>query len=181
MFLKVCRLYQIILDGFFISKRERISRKLWRFLCFLSCFPSFSVLLLVPVLITFIFMHRWTDEILLINPYTNVFVFGDFNVHHKDWLICSAGSDGPGELCYNFYISNDVTHMVTFPAWIPKSDFHSPFFWIHFFWLEYLFDIGFSSSGKFNHFVVSVSIDFLSNSKGDFAFHCIAYDHSCVD
>ena len=26
------------------------------------------------------------DEILLINPSANVLVFGDFNVHHKDWL-----------------------------------------------------------------------------------------------
>ena len=26
------------------------------------------------------------DEVLLINPYANVFVFGDFNVHHKDCL-----------------------------------------------------------------------------------------------
>ena len=26
------------------------------------------------------------DEVLLINPSVNVFVFGDFNVHHKDWL-----------------------------------------------------------------------------------------------
>ena len=25
------------------------------------------------------------DDILLINPSANVFVFGDFNVHHKDW------------------------------------------------------------------------------------------------
>ena len=24
------------------------------------------------------------DEVLLINPYADVFVFGDFNVHHKD-------------------------------------------------------------------------------------------------
>ena len=26
------------------------------------------------------------DEVLLINPSANVFVFSDFNVHHKDWL-----------------------------------------------------------------------------------------------
>ena len=26
------------------------------------------------------------DEVLSINPSTNAFVFGDFNVHHKDWL-----------------------------------------------------------------------------------------------
>ena len=39
------------------------------------------------------------DEILSINPFANVFVFGDFNVHHKDLLTCSAGTDRPGELC----------------------------------------------------------------------------------
>ena len=41
-----------------------------------------------------------TDEFLLINPSANVFVFGDFNVHHKDWLTYSGGTDRPGELCY---------------------------------------------------------------------------------
>ena len=29
--------------------------------------------------------------------------------------------------------------------------------------------------------VVSVSIDFLSNSQRDAPFHCIAYDYSCAD
>ena len=27
-----------------------------------------------------------------------VFVFGDFNVHNKDWLAYSAGTDRPGDL-----------------------------------------------------------------------------------
>ena len=49
------------------------------------------------------------DEVLSINPSANVFVFGDFNIHHKDWLICSGGTDRSGELCYNFSISNDLT------------------------------------------------------------------------
>ena len=26
------------------------------------------------------------DEVLSINPSVNVFVFGDFNIHYKDWL-----------------------------------------------------------------------------------------------
>ena len=65
------------------------------------------------------------DEVLSINPSANVFVFGDFNVHHKDWLTYSGGTDRPGELCYNFSISNDLTQMVNFPAWIPDCDFHS--------------------------------------------------------
>ena len=51
------------------------------------------------------------DEVLLINPSPNVFVFGDFNVHHKDRLTYSGGTDRPGELCYNFSISNDLTQM----------------------------------------------------------------------
>ena len=41
------------------------------------------------------------DEVLSINPSANMFVFGDFNVHHKDWLTYSGGTDRPGELCYN--------------------------------------------------------------------------------
>ena len=65
------------------------------------------------------------DEVLSINPSANVFVFGDFNVHHKDWLTYS-GTDLPGELCYNFSISNDLTQMVNFPTWIPDCDSHSP-------------------------------------------------------
>ena len=66
------------------------------------------------------------DEILSINPSANVFVFGDFNVHHKDWLTYSGGTDRPGELCYNFSISNDLTQMVNFPTRIPDCDSHSP-------------------------------------------------------
>ena len=31
------------------------------------------------------------DEVLSINPSANVFVFGDFNVHRKDWLTYSGG------------------------------------------------------------------------------------------
>ena len=33
------------------------------------------------------------DEVLSINPSANVFVFGDFNVHHKDWLTYSGVTD----------------------------------------------------------------------------------------
>ena len=55
-----------------------------------------------------------------------VYVFGEFHVHHKHWLTYSGGTDRPGELCYNFFISNDLTQMVNFPTWIPDYDFHIP-------------------------------------------------------
>ena len=48
------------------------------------------------------------------------------DVHHKDRLTYSGGIDGPGELCYNFSISNDLTQIVHFPTQIPDCDCHSP-------------------------------------------------------
>ena len=66
------------------------------------------------------------DQVLSINPSANVFVFGDFNANHKDWPTYSDGTDPPGELCYNFSISNDLTQMVNFPTQIPNCDSHCP-------------------------------------------------------
>ena len=123
------------------------------------------------------------DEVLSINPSANVFVFGDFNVHHKDWLTYSSGTDRPGELCYNFSISNDLTQMVDFPTRIPDCDSHSPA----------LLDLFISSDasicstmafpplGNSGHVVVSVSIDFPTNSQQDAPFPRIAYDYSRAD
>ena len=116
------------------------------------------------------------DEVLSINPSANVFVFGDFNVHHKDWFTYSGGTDQPGEPCYNFSISNDLTQMVNFPTRIPDCDSHSPA----------LLDLFISSDasicstmafpplGNSDHVLVSVSIDFPSNSQQDAPFHLIA-------
>ena len=41
----------------------------------------------------FHFISSNIDEVLSINPPANVFVFADFNVHHKDWLTYSSGTD----------------------------------------------------------------------------------------
>ena len=38
------------------------------------------------------------DEVLFINSSADGFVFGDFNIHHKDWLTYSCENDRPGEL-----------------------------------------------------------------------------------
>ena len=69
---------------------------------FLTSFTSLSVLFLFPLLIAFSLCMVFDsissdiDEVLSINPSANVFVFGDFNVHDKDWLSCSGGTDRPG-------------------------------------------------------------------------------------
>ena len=36
------------------------------------------------------------DEVPSINPSVKVFVFGDFNIHRKDWVTYSGGTDRPG-------------------------------------------------------------------------------------
>ena len=116
-------------------------------------------------------------EVLLINPSANVFAFGNFNIHHKDWLIYSGGTDRPGELCFNFSISNDLTQMVNFATRTPDCHSYSPA----------LLDASicstkaFPSVGNSDHAVVSVSIDSPSNSKWDVLFHCIAYYYSHAD
>ena len=89
---------------------------------FLAGFTSLSVLLFflcrspsLSLCMVFYSISSNIDEVLLINPSANVFVFGDFNIHHKNWLTYSGGTDQPGELCYNFIInSNDLTQMVNY-------------------------------------------------------------------
>ena len=101
------------------------------------------------------------DEVLSINLSANVFVFGDFNVHHKGWLTFSRGTDRAGELYYNFFISNDLTRMVNFPTHIPECDSHSPA-------LSDLSDTSICSTvvfpplGNSDHVIVSVFFDFPS-------------------
>ena len=109
------------------------------------------------------------DEVLSINPSANVFVSGDFNVHYKDWLTYSGGTDRPSQLCYNFSISNDLTQIVNFPTRIPDCESDSPALLDLF--LSSDASIGctmaFPPFGNSDHVVVSVSIDFPINSKQD--------------
>ena len=65
------------------------------------------------------------DEVLLIDPSAKLFVFGDFNVHHKDWLIYSVQPIDLVNSVKNFYISNDLTQLTKFPTLIPDCDSHS--------------------------------------------------------
>ena len=45
-----------------------------------------------------------------------MFVFEDFNDHHKDWLTYSGGTDRPGKLCNNFFNLNETSQMINFPT-----------------------------------------------------------------
>ena len=108
-----------------------------------------------------------------------MFVFGDFNVHHKDWLTYSGGTDRFGEPCYNFSISNDLTQMVNFPTRIPDCDSHSPALLDLFISSDASIcsTMAFSPLGNSDHVVVSICIGFPSYSQQDVTFHRIAYDY----
>ena len=87
------------------------------------------------------------------------------------------------DLVNSVIISNELTQMVNSPTQIPDCDSHSPA----------LLDLFISSDasicstmafpplGNSDHVVVSVSIDFPSNSQRDAPFHRIAYDYSHAD
>ena len=105
------------------------------------------------------------DEVLSINPSANVFVFGDFNEHHKNWLTYSGGTDRSGEL-----LCATLFRLLTFLLGSQTS--HSPA----------LLDLFISSGtsicstkaspplGNSDQAVVSVSIDFPSYSNWDAHF-----------
>ena len=107
------------------------------------------------------------DKVFLANPSANVFVFGDFNAHHKD----------------SYLISNDLTQMVNFPTRIPDCDFPS----------LALLDLFLSSDtsicstmafhplGNSVHVAVSVSIYFPLYSQQNALFHRMAFDYLCAD
>ena len=130
---------------------------------FWTVFTLLSVLLLFHLSTIFVTLHGFDtissniDEVL--NP-SAVFVFGDLT----SIITYSGQTDILSELCYYFSISNNL------PTWIPDCDSHSPA-------LFYLFP----PLGNSDDVVVSVSVDFLSNSKRDSPFHCIAYNYSCDD
>ena len=55
---------------------------------FTQCLTAFSSAdHILHLYIQFLIVSTNIDEVLLINPSANVFVFGDFNIHHKDWLV----------------------------------------------------------------------------------------------
>ena len=79
------------------------------------------------------------DEVPSINPSANVFVLGDFNVHHKDWLTYSGGTDRPGELCYNFLSQMTLLRWLTFLLGSQTMIIIVLLFWMYLFLLTLVF------------------------------------------
>ena len=114
------------------------------------------------------------DEILSIDPSVNVFTFRDFNIHHKDCLTYSGGTDRLGES------QTTLIRWLTFLLGSQAVILTVLYFWISFFLLMLVFDLQWLSLPS-DHVVASVSIDFPPNLQRDASFHCTGYDYPRPD
>ena len=100
-----------------------------------------------------------------------------FNDHHKYWSIYSGGTDRPGELC-DFLSQMTLLRWLTYLLWSLTVTVTVLLCWIYFYLLMLVF--AFPPLGN-SGYVISVYINFPSNSKQDTPFHHITYDYSCAD
>ena len=110
---------------------------------FSSGFTSVSVLVLFLLSVTFfVFVHGFysissnIDETLSINTSANV--FGDFNIHYKDWLTYSGVTDRSRKLCYKFH-PTAILRGLTFLLRSQTVILMVRIFWVCFFLLMLLF------------------------------------------
>ena len=133
-----------------ICRKLSILTYVFDWLFFTQCLTSSSSINhLLHLYAQFLILFHLTNEVLLTNPFANVFVFGDFNIHHKDWLTYVGGTDRPGEVCYNFnnqmnqmkYSNNQIT-LLRWLTFLLKSlalIFMVLLFWIYFYPLTVVF------------------------------------------
>ena len=123
------------------------------------------------------------EKALALHPTANIFVFGDFNAHHSDWLTFSNGTNIPGERSYNFAVSHDLDQIINQPTRIPDTDMQEPT----------LLDLFLTSDknicssnlypplGRSDHVVVSVTVDFAGRLEKESPFHRKVFDYSRAD
>ena len=66
------------------------------------------------------------DQAITLHPSANIYVCGDFNVHHKDWLPNHNLTDQAGRDAHAFAVSHDLTQMVNFITRVPDNARHNP-------------------------------------------------------
>ena len=123
------------------------------------------------------------DNALNIHPSASIFVFGDFNVHHSEWLPHSNRTDLAGELCLNFSMAHDLSQIVTFPTRFPDNCLHQPSL-LDLFLTSVPDSCSVSSSppfGSSDHAVVDVEIDFSVKSSVDRPFHRKTFNYKKAD
>ena len=95
-----------------------------------------------------------TGQVSSTNPSANIYVNGDFNANHQDWL---TNSDATDRLINSYDFSNNLTQMVNFPTQIPNCGFHSLELLVLFLSHDasICFGLAFFPLGNFHHVVFS--------------------------
>ena len=119
------------------------------------------------------------DELLLINPSANVFVFGDFNVIIRTGLpILVELTDLVNSVI--FFLSQ-MTLLKWLTFLLGSQTAMVLLFSILTSYASICCAMAFSPLQNSDHVVVSVSIDFPLNCQQDAPFHCIAHDYPHAD
>ena len=122
------------------------------------------------------------DSALTLHPSANIFVFGDFNAHHREWLNHDR-SDAAGIHTHNFAISQSLHQTVDFVTRIPDRDDHSPSLLDLFLTSNPTICQTSSSSalGKSDHVVVNIQISLNTKAAQESPFHRTLYSYDRGD
>ena len=61
------------------------------------------------------------DSIMSVHPTASIHICGDYNIHHKEWLIHSNKTTAEGRHCHDFALAYDLTQIVDKPTHIPDQ------------------------------------------------------------
>ena len=133
-------------EGLSFARYLSLENSVDSYLCFqlallhsVSCFFFLYLSLSSSLCSVFDAISSDIDEVLSINPSANVFVFGNFNAHHKDWLTYSGGAERPDELLQFFYLKIILPRWLTFLFIFLTVTLTALLIWISFFLLMLAF------------------------------------------
>ena len=123
------------------------------------------------------------DTILLSQPSASIHICGDFNIHHKEWLIHSNTTDFEGRYCHNFALAYELSQIIDGPTRVPDVTGHTPS----------LLDLFLTSSpntcthsicsplGSSDHCLIEVNIESKCVQTNDVPFHRRVFRYSKAD
>ena len=122
------------------------------------------------------------DSALTSHPSANVFVFGDFNVHHEEWLNSRLTSEA-GRQVHNFALSQSLHQTVNFVTRFPDREDQSPSLLDLFLTSNPTICQTSSSSalGKSDHVVVNIQINLSVKDAQESPFHRTLYSYDRGD
>ena len=170
--------------GLDVSLESSADSYLHFWLALLNSVSYFFFLYQSPLLLCTVFnsVSSNINEVFSINPSTNGFVFGDFNIHHKDWLTYYGGTIDLVNSVIIFLFRMILLRLLTFLLRSLTVTLTVLLFWTYFFLLMLIFVLQWLSvHWKFWSFCC-LSFHWLFNKlKIGSPFHHIAYNYSRAD